>query len=122
MPGEHIHNDGSANATHQGPLGRKELEQHQGSGSGVANKMIKGSPGASMPRTLDISEGGVYTHTAAAESRLTWELIVGWSEVESVFTLFPSPISFIPVPKRAMTPDQQNELRTLLLRKFPKRR
>jgi hypothetical protein len=51
-----------------------------------------------MPRTLDISEGGVYTHTAAAER----------SEVESVFTLFPSPIPFIPVPKRAMTPDQQN--------------
>jgi hypothetical protein len=85
----------------------------------IANKMIKGSPGASMPRTLEISESGIYVRTAAAESRFTWELIVGWSEVESVFALFPSPISFIPVPKRAMTADQQKEFRSLLLRTLP---
>lgn len=76
--------------------------------------MIKGSPGASLPHTVDISESGLYSRSSAAEARFTWELIVGWAEVERVFALFPSPLSFFPIPKRAMTDHEQNEFRVLL--------
>jgi YcxB-like protein len=85
---------------------------------GVAKKMITGSPSAALPHTVDVSEGGLYFRTSASESRLTWDLIIGWAEVDRVFALFPSPVSFLPIPKRAMTDDQQKELRTILQKKF----
>jgi hypothetical protein len=47
---------------------------------------------------------------------------MGWEEVEGVFSLFPSPISYYPVPKRAMTDDQRNEFRTLLQAKVSPRK
>jgi hypothetical protein len=84
----------------------------------VAHKMIKGSRNASLPHTVNISESGLYSVTLVAETRFTWDLIVGWVEAERVFALFPSSISYFPIPKRAMTNDQQNELRTLLQAKI----
>ena len=84
----------------------------------MARKIIRGSPGASLPHAAVISEAGLYFQTSAGESRLTWNLFTGWEEVERVFALFPSPVTFIPVPKRAMTDLQQNELRTLLRNKI----
>jgi hypothetical protein len=83
----------------------------------VARKMISGSPGAALPRIVDMSETGLYIRTSASDTRLTWDLIIGWAEVERVFALFPSPVSYFPVPKRAMTELQQNELRTILQNK-----
>ena len=49
-----------------------------------------------------------FTGLSFDESQLTWNLIIGWVEVERVFALFPSPLTFFPIPKRAMT-DQQRE-------------
>ncbi|MGH9513387.1 MAG: YcxB family protein [Terriglobales bacterium] len=74
--------------------------------------MIKGSPSASLPHAADISESGLNFHTSIGESRFMWEVVVGWAEVERVFALFPSPVSFFPVPKRAMTEHQQTEFRS----------
>ncbi len=88
----------------------------------VARKMMNGSPGASPPRTMDMSEDGLHIRTAAGESRLKWDLITGWAEADRVFALFPSPLSFLPVPKRAMTDQQQIELRTLLQNKVSERK
>lgn len=88
----------------------------------VARKMIVGSPSASLPHTVEISEGGLHVITSASDSRLSWNLITGWAEVDRVFALLPSPISFLPIPKRAMTHDQQGELRTLLRQKVSVRR
>jgi len=85
----------------------------------AARKMIKGSPGASLPHTAQMSEDGMYFRTSAGESRLKWNLIIGWVEVERVFALFPSPLTFFPIPKRAMTDQQQDELRSLLKNNIP---
>jgi len=87
----------------------------------VARKMIKGSPSASLPHTAQVSEEGLYFRTSAGESRLRWNLIIGWVEVERVFALFPSPLTFFPVPKRAMTDQQQEELRSLLKSNVPRK-
>ncbi len=86
----------------------------------VAKKLLKGSPAAAVPHTLEISDSGVHSRSPISESRFSWDLIVGWAEAERVFALFPSPISFIPIAKRAMSEQQQNELRSLLASKFPK--
>ena len=80
----------------------------------VARKMTKGSRVTTLPKTVEITDAGIYSRSSAAESRLAWETIIGWVEVERVFALFLTPISFFPIPKRAMTEDQQNEFRTLL--------
>lgn len=88
----------------------------------VAKKIISGSPSASLPYAVELSEDGLHFRTSASESRLTWNLITGWAEVERVFALFPSPLSFLPVPKRAMTDSQQEELRTILRNKVSGRK
>jgi hypothetical protein len=85
----------------------------------VARKTIKGSPSASLPHTAQISDDGLYFRTSASESRLTWNLIIGWVEVERVFALFPSPLTCFPIPNRAMTDQQQEELRAILKNKIP---
>ena len=79
----------------------------------LGKKMMKG-PSAALPHSMEISDEGIHSHTAGAEVRLTWEVLVGWAEVERVFALFPSHASFFPIPKRAMTDAQQKELRALL--------
>ena len=88
----------------------------------VAHKMIKGSPIASVPHTMEISEAGLHSRTTISDSRYTWDLIVGWAEADRVFALFPSPISYFPIPKRAMTDQQQCELRALLQNKVPRKK
>ncbi|HLN99420.1 MAG TPA: YcxB family protein [Pyrinomonadaceae bacterium] len=88
----------------------------------LARKMITGNPSASLPHAVEMSEDGLNFRTSASESRLTWELITGWAEVDRVFALFPSPISFLPIPKRALTHDQQDELRSLLQQKISSRK
>ena len=75
---------------------------------------MKSSRSASLPHTLNASDSGLESRSSVAESKFTWDLIVGWEEVERVFSLFPSAVSFFPVPKRSMTDSQQNEFRTLL--------
>jgi hypothetical protein len=83
----------------------------------VARRMIKGSPSASLPHTMDISEDGLYSRTSVGESRLTWKIFIGWQEVDRVFALFPSPLTFIPIPKRGMSSEQLEEMRSILQRK-----
>jgi hypothetical protein len=83
----------------------------------IAKKMISGSPSATLPHTVDMSDTGLSFRTSASDSRMTWDIFTGWAEAERVFALFPSPVSFLPIPKRAMTEVQQNELRTLLQNK-----
>jgi len=85
----------------------------------AARKMIKGSPSASLPHTAQISEDGLYFRTSADESRMAWNLIIGWVEVERVFALFPSPLTFFTIPKRAMTNQQEDELRSFLKNNVP---
>ncbi len=83
----------------------------------AARRMIKGSPSASLPHTMDISEDGLHSRTSAGESRLGWNLFIGWVEVDRVFALFPSPLTFFPIPKRAMSSEQQEVLRSILQKK-----
>lgn len=88
----------------------------------VAKKMMKDSPIAAVPHTIEISEAGLHSRTSISDSRYAWDLIVGWAEADRVFALFPSSISFFPIPKRAMTDQQQSEFRSLLASKVPRKK
>ena len=87
----------------------------------ASRKMIRGSPTASLPHTMDISEEGLHSRTSAGECRLTWNSFIGWLEVDRVFVLFPSPLSFFPIPKRAMSREQHDELRSIFQKKVLKK-
>jgi len=80
----------------------------------MGNRLIKGSPGAREPRTAEITGAGIHSRSALTETTLAWGTFVDAREGPRVFTLFLSPISFIPIPKRAMTEAQQEEFRVLL--------
>jgi YcxB-like protein len=56
-----------------------------------------------------------------AETRYSWPLFDGWFESGEQFTLFPNQRTFIPVPKRVLAPEQQNELRALLTAHIPRK-
>ena len=88
----------------------------------VAKKIMKGNPITSVPHTIEISETGFHSRTSISDSRYSWDLIVGWAEADRVFALFPSSISFFPIPKRALTGEQQAELRSLLASKVPRKK
>jgi hypothetical protein len=57
----------------------------------------------------------------AAETRYSWSIFDGWFESEEYLVLFPSQQAFIPIPKRALTPEQQTELRALFAAHIPQK-
>ena len=63
---------------------------------------------------MTITDEGFHVRNAQGESKYLWPSIIGWHDGKRLFTLFMSPISFFPVPKRAMTDAQQEDFRSLL--------
>lgn len=55
----------------------------------------------------------------AAEARTNWSMFDKGIESASLFVLFQNLRQFVPVPKRAMTPEQQNEFRELMTAHIP---
>jgi hypothetical protein len=84
----------------------------------IGRRTMKGSPSARTPRTIDITDAGLHDQNNLADSRVDWKVFVGWAENDKVFALFPSSMTFIPIPKRAMTSAQQEEFRALLKSRF----
>jgi YcxB-like protein len=86
----------------------------------VSRKLMRGSPTAQAIHTVDFSEAGIHSRNSLSETTLEWGSLVDWKEARGVFALFLSPISFFPVPKRAMTETQLEEFRNLLAAKVGK--
>jgi hypothetical protein len=82
----------------------------------VARKMIKTSPNANVLRTVELTDAGVHERTEHGEYKTDWKTYAGWTENNHVFALLYSAITFVPVPKRAMSPEQETEFRDLLQR------
>ncbi len=79
----------------------------------VGKKMVAGK-GAGAHRTVDISDEGITSRTDSSDSRLSWTGVSKWIENRRVFVLYLSPVSFFPIPKRAMSEAQAADLRELL--------
>ena len=81
----------------------------------VGKKMLAGK-GMASPRIVEISDDGIHSRTDVSDSTLRWDSIANWIENRRVFVLYLSPVSFFPIPKRAMSAVQEDDLRALLRR------
>jgi len=64
--------------------------------------------------TADASGISITRVDGAAEGRFSWSVMDGGVESEAQFALFPNLRQFVPLPKRAMTLEQQSEFRALV--------
>jgi hypothetical protein len=71
-------------------------------------------PSAQDPMTLAVSEGGLRMQSRHADSQIAWSAFIDWREEKSVFVVFPQPRTYVPIPKRAFTEQQQAEFRETL--------
>ena len=55
---------------------------------------------------MEISDSGLESRTPLANSSISWDSIFDWVEARTVFALFLSSVSFVPIPKRVMTETQ----------------
>lgn len=81
----------------------------------VGKKMLAGK-GTASPQIVEISDDGIHSRTDVSDSTLSWGSIASWIDNRRVFVLYLSPVSFVPIPKRAMSVAQQEEFRVLLRR------
>ncbi len=81
-----------------------------------ARMQFRRMPTALVPMTLAISESGLRIRSQHADSQLAWSAFIGWREDHAVFVVFPQPRTYVPIPKRAFTEQQQAEFRETLRR------
>jgi hypothetical protein len=77
---------------------------------------FQGMPSAQDGMALEISESGLRFRSSHGNSQLGWSTFTGWAEEEFVFVVFPQPRTFVAIPKRAFTKQQQTEFREMLRR------
>ena len=72
-------------------------------------------------RILTTSDSGIHVARTdgESESRMSWSGFDKGLETEQMFVLFPNRRQFVSVPKRAMTPKQQDEFRDLMMTRVP---
>jgi hypothetical protein len=72
---------------------------------------------------VNVDANGVHSKRAMrdAETRFGWSAIERSGESKNLILLFPGKVQFIPIPKRAMTPAQTEELRVLIAANVPQR-
>jgi uncharacterized membrane protein len=63
---------------------------------------------------VDVSPEGVHIVTPHSESTVPWSRYERWIESEKVFLLYVGQRTFNIIPKRVLTSEQQNSLRTML--------
>jgi hypothetical protein len=84
-----------------------------------ARLQFRRMPTAQTPMELEISEAGLRVRSVHSDAECKWSAYIGWAEDQSVFVLFPQPRIYIPIPKRAFTPEQEITFRETLARCIP---
>jgi hypothetical protein len=82
----------------------------------TAWRRVRDTPLAASPITLEISDRGLHFRSLTEDSQVSWSAFVGWAEAKNVFSLFSSPRTSFPIPKRAFTEQQKAEFRETLRR------
>jgi hypothetical protein len=83
------------------------------------SKKVLRAPALVGPRTVDVSSDGLHFRSALVDSKLAWPLFTRWTEASRIFVLYQQSKVVVPVPKRAMTAEQQSEFRALLQKHIP---
>jgi len=75
---------------------------------------LRSSPSAQGEIVLALDDEGTVATFPTGESRLNWRAYTKYKETGSMFLLFFSPYRYVSIPKRAMTPQQIEDLRALV--------
>lgn len=77
-------------------------------------RSLRNSPSAQGEIVFVLDDNGTVATFPTGESRLAWRTYTKYKETETIFLLFFSPYRYTTIPKRAMSPEQIEELRGLL--------
>ncbi len=77
-------------------------------------RSLRTSPSAQGEIVLALDDEGTVATFPTGESRLNWRAYTKCKETGSMFLLFFSAYRYVSIPKRAMTPQQIEELRALV--------
>ncbi len=72
------------------------------------------SPSFLSEQQIEINETGFSMHSDAMQSNIQWSQFLNWSENESSFLLYPTPYTFVVIPKRCLAIGQPEIVRELL--------
>jgi hypothetical protein len=86
-----------------------------------SRRQFRNNPTVQSQVSLDVSEQGLETHNAHADTKVAWTAFVDWGEVSSVFIVMPQPRVYIAIPKRAFNERQLEEFREILRRNVGKK-
>lgn len=82
-------------------------------------RQFKKQPAAQGPRSLLLDDNGFHWRWGGGSSDINWKNYIRAVEGRYQFLFYTSPACFNIVPKRALPPDQINELRELLKQHMP---
>jgi len=77
-------------------------------------RSLRSSPSAQGEIVLALDDEGTVATFSTGESRVNWRAYTKYKETGSMFLLFLSPSRYMSIPKRAMTPQQIEDLRALV--------
>ena len=80
----------------------------------LARTQFLKQPSAQGRRRALFDGDGIHWRWDGGSSEVEWKSYVRWMETRNEILLYTSPVLFGIVPKRALTPEQLSELRTLL--------
>lgn len=81
----------------------------------------KAAHSAQVPIEVEASDEGLFFHSAYAESKISRSAYVAWGENKATFVILPQPRTYFPIPKRAFTPEQLEDFRSILRRNVSKK-
>jgi hypothetical protein len=84
----------------------------------AATRQLEHNVSAQGLMTLTVLDNGIHLQNQHGDGTRAWSSFVRWSEGKSVLLLMTSPVTCMPVPKRAFTPDQLNAFREILRSKI----
>jgi len=66
----------------------------------------RGQPALQLQQTMELDEQGVTLDDKQSRNEFTWEAFLQLIETRNLFLLFPSKLTFIMIPKRAVPPSE----------------
>jgi hypothetical protein len=80
----------------------------------AAKNQFSKQPSAQGQKNITVDTAGVHWKWDGGQSDIEWKNFIRWVEAKDNFLLYSSPVAFNIVPKRAFTPEQIDEFRTIL--------
>lgn len=80
------------------------------------NARKNGGSASRDPVSMQVSDAGLHFASAREDSLISWSAFTGWAEGNSVFALFSSAHTSVPIPKRAFSNEQLDRFREILRR------